>query len=767
MFRIILAIALSTTLVMSRSTYVALIPNGDTLPGISAMGHINPSGGGTLNPFGLDFANAGRQWTSSLCQLDSDGDGFTNGMELGDPECVWVSGMASTGRAVSHPGDATSTPTPSCATNVSLCLSVKSVPIPSGVQVNGEYVFRYDVQGNINEPLPIYAVPTLDGGIRVAYTDSSVDWKVMSKKIQVVTLSPVDFGLVSSATTTLNASEVRGLAVPGKGDWFAILLRERPNLTYENITDPKYSPVQNMRLSKYATGSNGDTPLWTKTLEDRLPGDGFVGRIHDFGLGDGRLTFGERNEGRLAAYYKVSTGNTNNWHEGDTLKFFDSDNGNDIVTGGVGWGCSHSMEQRILFNQQLNDFGYVCASDCYPSKGIYWEMNGKAELKPLDANCGGVMKGGLGGMVSYGRNYYVVSTVPPTGGTFEANGTDVVMHIIDGVTNQILRNFSITTTSGLYETHGHIARFGGNKLLVGWRESTTKPVLGRNNVPKTYKFKIAVVTLEGVVTQVQDITSQAIFSERDDWLSMPNGDVAWVTAWNDAAPRYDYKTPNPNLRVVTISAAGLAGPSLCGNGVVDGQAGESCDDSSSCCKQCKLQYQCSPPSQCCNQMCMYEPVTTVCTTNNSAPDTLCSKLPYSGVCGSCLSGNCGPVSTQVTGNTGWCPIPAAKPCSTKVLYQGTCWDQFYKGKELIPNGTACALGGAKVCLSGACINATITYPRISAAYGIVTTQPPATNTLPPSYAPSTPTGTPYWTNSPFSTYPPSPPSSTPYWTNSP
>lgn len=34
-----------------------------------------------------DFAAAGYTWSKQLCDRDSDGDGFTNGMELGDPDC--------------------------------------------------------------------------------------------------------------------------------------------------------------------------------------------------------------------------------------------------------------------------------------------------------------------------------------------------------------------------------------------------------------------------------------------------------------------------------------------------------------------------------------------------------------------------------------------------------------------------------------------------------------------------------------------------------
>lgn len=61
------------------------------------------------NQFGLDFKSAGYSWTKELCMKDSDGDGLTNGEELGDPCCAWTKGgMNGPAREVglSHPGDA-------------------------------------------------------------------------------------------------------------------------------------------------------------------------------------------------------------------------------------------------------------------------------------------------------------------------------------------------------------------------------------------------------------------------------------------------------------------------------------------------------------------------------------------------------------------------------------------------------------------------------------------------------------------------------------
>lgn len=105
------------------------IPNGQKVPcppnaggcsrGICyGLGHPNCGGfqsgdrvGGNLflSPFGDDLKANGYAWTKELCELDSDGDGYTNGEELGDPCCVWSLGLAAMldsvdGFLPSHPG---------------------------------------------------------------------------------------------------------------------------------------------------------------------------------------------------------------------------------------------------------------------------------------------------------------------------------------------------------------------------------------------------------------------------------------------------------------------------------------------------------------------------------------------------------------------------------------------------------------------------------------------------------------------------------------
>ncbi|KAE9186783.1 hypothetical protein PF002_g25774 [Phytophthora fragariae] len=125
MSRATLSLALVGTaaaVVSARPAYVALLPNGNKVPGVEALGHVNPSGGGANNDFGLDFASAGKSWTKEFCEKDSDGDGQTNGQELGDPCCEWVESSNAVVKwtdGVSHPGNATSKSDPSLWADIS------------------------------------------------------------------------------------------------------------------------------------------------------------------------------------------------------------------------------------------------------------------------------------------------------------------------------------------------------------------------------------------------------------------------------------------------------------------------------------------------------------------------------------------------------------------------------------------------------------------------------------------------------------------------
>ncbi len=101
-------------LVPCRATAVNSV--GTTRPCITC--HDNPDGGAgcdmppCFNPFGTAFDMNGRMWDTTLALLDSDGDGYTNGQELGDPMGTWRAGMATpdTCECATRPGFSASTP---------------------------------------------------------------------------------------------------------------------------------------------------------------------------------------------------------------------------------------------------------------------------------------------------------------------------------------------------------------------------------------------------------------------------------------------------------------------------------------------------------------------------------------------------------------------------------------------------------------------------------------------------------------------------------
>ena len=106
----------SITLMIGRSFRVSKVPYGSKY----SCNTCHTNGGGTpRNSFGLDVESRvtpnGTEvfWGPELAALDSDGDGFTNGEELQDPDGLWSEGSPNPGdpALVTHPGNPNDFPT--------------------------------------------------------------------------------------------------------------------------------------------------------------------------------------------------------------------------------------------------------------------------------------------------------------------------------------------------------------------------------------------------------------------------------------------------------------------------------------------------------------------------------------------------------------------------------------------------------------------------------------------------------------------------------
>lgn len=104
----------------ARRAYLSGVPNADMV-GSCGTCHVAPQGQGPRNAFGLDVEanlNNGPDW-SALYDIDSDGDGFTNGEELCDADGSWaMDGLLDADCTPTKPGDSASKPESQPANNM-------------------------------------------------------------------------------------------------------------------------------------------------------------------------------------------------------------------------------------------------------------------------------------------------------------------------------------------------------------------------------------------------------------------------------------------------------------------------------------------------------------------------------------------------------------------------------------------------------------------------------------------------------------------------
>lgn len=246
----------------------------------------------------------------------------------------------------------------------------------------------------------------------------------------------------------------------------------------------------------------------------RINGAGAVVAKHDLVGGGNHMVvgtewFGEfANTGRLtatatgfAAYFGIHR----RWpdmigHQGDTLRTFTSAGA--IEGTAWGWGCSHSLDQRLDSNGTKT--GALCLSDCYPKKAIQLNHNETTVSDEPSGNCSGGSSAQLGAVVGDASGF-VAAVLSKEGRT--SRDPKVVRVGNDG---------KVSTTTWLTSAAGdesdlHLARFGGG-FLAGWTSGATRQMV-------RVDAALAVVGAPETVT--------APFPSHD-FVSLRSGDAAWA-----------------------------------------------------------------------------------------------------------------------------------------------------------------------------------------------------------------------------------------------
>jgi len=217
----------------------------------------------------------------------------------------------------------------------------------------------------------------------------------------------------------------------------------------------------------------------------------------------GRLRF---TGSEWAAYYTVNR----LWsdgiaHYGDQLRTFGTDGApRDTLWG---WGCSHSMEVRLEHNGTR--LGPVCASDCYPSKGVHFDHR-TAQLYTDEAgsNCAGGYGTSLGGVVPMADGFWVSFTATDMRGSHDV----ALVHVgNDGRAGTL----TWLTTDAVPDGSVHAARYGSG-FVVAWSAGGTDRIA---------RFDAAGTMMEGPL----DLPAGDLGSA-SDFFVLEGGDVGWIAA---------------------------------------------------------------------------------------------------------------------------------------------------------------------------------------------------------------------------------------------
>jgi len=297
-------------------------------------------------------------------------------------------------------------------------------------------------------------------------------------------VTPLDNGLQRAGPdVTVPANELRGLAAQADGAYAVLVQRGEDEMAIVGFA---------------AAGTQVFDTLIIGANNHDQEGDKWIRR--DWG-----------DNGRLAWYqdrYVVYFGHTMNWgsqgvHQGDLLWFYDRDGNRS--GGSWDWGCSHSLEVRLAYDDQR--LAPVCLSDCYPSKAICFNHRSAVIHDEPSGNCSGSSDAELGGLVPATAGGFLLSFVSPEG---RASRDVALVRIGDDAGVGPLH--WLTSSDDISESSAHLARYGTD-LLAAWQAGG--------------ETMAALVTEDGSFLLGPEVLSVS-FNQQTDFVTLPGGDVAWA-----------------------------------------------------------------------------------------------------------------------------------------------------------------------------------------------------------------------------------------------
>ncbi len=211
------------------------------------------------------------------------------------------------------------------------------------------------------------------------------------------------------------------------------------------------------------------------------------------------------------AYYPVQRlWNDGIAHYGDQLRVYTPDGSSFQPV--WGWGCSHSMDLRISHNGDR--LGPVCASDCYPSKGVHFNHRG-GELYPdaSGSNCAGGYGTTIGGSIPIPGGFWAAFTAVD-----DRESADVALVKIEGTSPQQ----PIWLTADATNDTDLNAVGLDEGVMVAW------------NAGGTNRF-VLVNSETGAVVEGPISVEGADLGRSSDFFRFGNGDAGWAQRASDGS----------------------------------------------------------------------------------------------------------------------------------------------------------------------------------------------------------------------------------------